>query len=1085
MKQFMKYSLFLLLCSAIFTPRVNAVTTVVPNTGGSAATDTTFQSAAIASAFYRPTNTMFFGLTGNTTTGHPSTDALGYCDDTYTDQGLTLTYTGIAWTGAADIALNGGPSGSNAAYFTATDNAAVQNSNITSIALVGNPATDATRVTRDDIRILFLSSQGNNGNLPVGVHCMTTTLGIPVYKSLTDGDGTVATVNTMTLAAGVQDTTMFGFAAVKDGAVAGSGTAGGLTDGSGASERGTFGATDGDGIACVTLDTNNLMTQISGRPVDTLLGTTLAVRVAGLAKDVAGDPVLCYDEVLGRLYVGLGGVTSAPAGVATSGGAAAVGIWGVGMFEVDASQGTAANKFPAMKVMSGEAGVSGALVLTGSNIVGAKGARSTVAINKMKVMHTSTGPSVSGATDGATKFAYLIVNGGNGYIADTAVAGAAGVANRVWAVPLVVGHGTPANDGKLAAVTTRRYDTVASAAGDLFLTDTAAVRVGNGPLPCTATTRPSDMWVDGDSVYISIDTAESASITPGIFQSQACFNSHGQIDHWTEWARVSTNELGGVAATNKGRISHFAVDAASTQIWGVDTDKTSLRLSKWQNSSTTGAATPAAKATGLLSVLNGSSNMGEGCSAVCDLNSSSTGWGATTPMRMTMFGGVNGKVSFAITGSGATVPTGANSLMTTNTGLNRYVDFDYSTAADFKTTSEVSAGNSVNCLAFSGWNGTSTTGDKLVGYFFAGVEKDQGLYAWTLPNMGAGFNPAKAYSLNSDPYRDATGAAANYRSWQQLDRFSGTPIKIVAKGGAIYILSQASDASQVDRIFRITRKGTAALLNTDFCVTASAGQAPSGSNSNLSSVGRIYDFVVTVTTLSTAASGSQGTAGSTEGEQLMMLTDDGIYTTTCSIGTDDWTVGKKPANSQLLCGWERMSSPISLDTWQYIINSPEYTRDPSTFWFGRSEVHKVRNTIFNRVTFRQMSRKPLLLERGDEINDGTTWGNWNLNPTLFNGYDGTAVEPTAFDQLPLAKVFYSDGSRRIFQHHSSWLETNDFNLFSIPYETGAKYWNIESDSSNEIADSVIGDNNYTYWISPIGGTGKLFAGTGTGVIGLV
>lgn len=1074
MKQFMKYSLFLLLCSAVFAPRVHSVTSVVPNTDGGATAGTTFMTAANASAFYKPTNTMFFGLLANNTTGNPSMNALGYCDDTFTDQGLTLTYTGIAVAGAA------------------ASNSTIRNSNITSIALVGNPASAATRKDRDQIRILFLSSLANTAALPVGVHCMTTTLGIPVYKSLTDGDGTVATVNTMTLAAGVQGSTMFGFAAVKDGGVAGSGVV--AAGGSGASERGTFGATDGDGIACVTIDTDNIMTQITARPVDTLLATTLAVRSAGLAKDVAGDPVLCYDETLGRLYVGLGGVTSAPTGAAGAGGNAAVGIWGVGMFEVDASQGTDANKFPAMKVMSGESGVSGALVLTGSNIVGAKGPRSTVAINKMKVMHTSTGPTASGAT----KFAYLIVNGGNGYIANTAVAGATGVANRVWAVPLVVGADTAADNGKFAAVTTGKYNTVASAANDLFLTNTAAVRVGNGPLPCTATTRPSDMWVDGDAVYISIDAAESTTITPGIYHSQACFNAHGQIDHWTEWARVSSNELGGPVATNKGRISHFAVDAASTQIWGVDTDKTALRLSKWQDSSTTGATTPAAKSTGLLTILNNASNMGEGCSAVCDLNSSSTGWGATTPMRMTMFGGINGKVCFALTGSAPTASQGANSLMTTNTALNRYIDFDYSTSAHFKTTDAISSGAAVNCLAFSGWNGTSTAGDKLVGYFFAGIEKDKGLYVWTLPSLGAGFNPALVLDFNADPYRTATGAAANYRSWQQLDRISlgvsgaSYPQKIEAKGGAVYILMHGDGTTtNPDRIVRLTRKGTGQLLNTDFCTTASAQAAPSGSNSDLSSVNRIYDFVVTVTTNS--GQSAQSATGGVIGEQLMMLTDDGIYTTTCEIGTDNWNVGVKPANSQLLCGWVRMSAPASINTWQYIIGSPSYTRDPSTFWFGRLEVHAVRDTIFNRVSFRQMSRKPLLLGRGDELNNGTTWGNWNLNPTLFNGYDGTAVEPSGFDQLPLAKVFYSDGSRRIFQHHSPWLASNDFNLYSVPYEAGAKYWNVQvhTDSSNdkiagnEIADSVMGQDNYTFWISSIGGTGKLFAGTGTSVIGLV
>lgn len=1052
MKQFMKYSLLLLLCSAVFAPRVHAVTAVVPNTGGSAAANTTFQSAAIASAFYKPTKTMFFGLTGNSTTGHPSTDALGYVTDAAT------TYTGIAWTGAADIAALEGPSGTNAMYDTSADNAVIQNSNITAVAVVGNPATDRTLVDLNEVRIVFLSSQANTAALPVGVHCMTTTLGIPVYRSLTDADSPTVTVNTFTVVAGNSGTQMCAFAAVKD------------KDGTDA-DRGVFGTMAGDGVVSLAIDTDsNAMTQKSQYGSSSTVVTTSLTYGATAGTAQVNGPAMCYDETLKRLYVGTQYTTANTNADGTAGGLS------VQIYDVS-TDGELASLYSCGVTADADYD-GGTATVNGNNIIGARGTSQDLAALKLRVMHTSTGPAT------ATKFAYLIVNGGNG--------AKAAVANRVWAVPLVVGvtdaaitadvtdqTNVAAINGTFANVTTGDYSTRASAAGDLFTTSTAAARVGNGPLPCPAGTEPSDMWVDGDAVYCSIDAAAGSDTSPGVWHSQACFNRHGQIDHWTEWQRVSPLYLGGLASS-EGRISHFAVDASSTKIWGVDTAKTSLRLTEWASDSTDGtAANPVADPKGLIVNLHSSDHLTDNCMSVCDLNSSTTGWGATTPMRITMFGNNKGKVSFAVTGSAVgygqkmDVVT-ARTLVQTNTGLVNHVVFDYRSTGTLKTTT-VLDGAYIHCLAYSGWDEKE---DSLnTGYFFAGVEDpdnsaNNGLYVWTKPNLGAGFDTRDVQDLTNDPFRHNIGDAANYRSWQKMTGLTGIPHKIVARGGAVYILTRGAGGN-TDKIHRLTRQSTATLLDADFCVVAAAGATPTTGETLPA---QIYDFVVTATALDTTISGAQAVTGTVYGEQLMMATLDGLYTTTCSVGTDDYIVGKDTDNSQLICGWTQLNHPETNGSWQQHLSEAAYTRDPSTFWFERS-VQDVEKENYLARDFYQLSRWPLSAKRAggtDGTNDGGTEGNWAYNPSIFNAYDGTTTEPVTFDQAPFVCNAYSDGSRRI-----KTISRDGYTLSSQPYETAAQWWNV----TNKNGVTLYGA--YSNWTTNVGSSGKILAGTRTGVIGLV
>jgi hypothetical protein len=1018
MKKLMNYSLLLLLCSALFVPQAHGVTQVA--TGGTGAdAGSTFgmngNSGIQAYAFYKPLGAYFAGLSKNS-----SANAISYAERPSVD--TKATFTGIA----------------NAN--TALTNSEIRGSSITALDVVGNPTSDATRTTLSETRIVFLSSKAKNSNaLPVGVHCMTTTGGDPVYRSLKDAGNAATTVNTMTLVAGNKGTTSFAFVAVKDAGVTGSGPAG--VGGSGASERGTFGATIGDGIACVTIDqTTNAMTERTPKLFDYALTSTLAVYAAPLAKDMAGGPAMCYDEVLGKLYVGSGGITSAPTGGNGAPGGVS-GVWGLGIYDVDA-----ATYLSAMVKPTGEDEVVGDLTLTGSHIVGVKGSRATVAINNLKVMHTSTGPSAG------TKFAYLIVNGGNGYINGTAVAGASAVGNKVWAVPLVVGNATAALNGTLADVTTANFDDQAAASGDLYTTQTGPVRVGNGPLPCPATATPTAMWVDGDAVYCSIGGAKATGATPnspGVWRSQAYFDKFGKIAGWTEWSKAAPNELGD--GEDDGGVGYIAVDAQTSRIWGVDDGTNKLvRMTDWNLSSfTNNATTKTADTTGFLTNINSTTNLGNGCTAVCDLNSSSTGWGATTPARIALLGGKDGKVCFAITGScNYGNPSYATStpgdITSSHTGQHHQFTtavLDYTNSATLlKTTIADATNKTVNALAYSGW-----TGNKNYGYFFAGINEDGGLYVWAKPTLGAGFNPNQVPGdLSLDPFRTETGAAANYRSWQKLDRIDGTPVKIEAGGGAVYILTR--DITNGDRIYQLNPQTSAAALNYDFVVTASTGQG------NLSSVNRIVDFVI-----------SSSATNLYTGEQLTMLTDDGIYTTTSVHGTNGIS---SPANAQLHAGWVQVSSPATDGTAQFFFNEPAYNRDPQSFWYARWVANASDADVFNKNEWYQLNRAE------DRFN--------SFGQDTLNAYDLAAgAEPSAFAQNNILCGIYNDGSRRLLLD----LANSTYRLVSRPFETSTEGWNMTSNNSS--LGAAFNDVTYVYWVSTLGDTGKLCAGTNKGVIGLI
>ena len=66
--------------------------------------------------------------------------------------------------------------------------------------------------------------------------------------------------------------------------------------------------------------------------------------------------------------------------------------------------------------------------------------------------------------------------------------------------------------------------------------------VGNGPVPLTSNNTIEQLVAQGDAVYITIQEQFSMGNTPGMFKSQALFDTQGRIMAWTSWQRVAGSD---------------------------------------------------------------------------------------------------------------------------------------------------------------------------------------------------------------------------------------------------------------------------------------------------------------------------------------------------------------------------------------------------------------------------------------------------------------------------------------------------------------------------------------------------------------
>ena len=178
-------------------------------------------------------------------------------------------------------------------------------------------------------------------------------------------------------------------------------------------------------------------------------------------------------------------------------------------------------------------------------IIGAKGALQNVSLHHLRTMHTST------------KLPYLIVAGGNGDEQSTR--------RTVYALPIAdprnqngYGDGLHEVRGTLASrhalpreifsthhtLALRVFQSTAATRDDLYTTqdDPANIpaRVGGGPLPVGDI---AQLYVKHDGVYALVTQSDPGK-TPGIFFSQAFFDSVGRIQGWTAWRRIADTYCG-------------------------------------------------------------------------------------------------------------------------------------------------------------------------------------------------------------------------------------------------------------------------------------------------------------------------------------------------------------------------------------------------------------------------------------------------------------------------------------------------------------------------------------------------------------
>lgn len=217
-----------------------------------------------------------------------------------------------------------------------------------------------------------------------------------------------------------------------------------------------------------------------------------------------------------------------------------------------------------------------------NNIIGSRGSDVTVSIHQTRTLNTSTA------------LTYLVVLGGLGAADQTK--------QTVYALPVVKKDGI--YNGRLAKkdaipethyqkgimAIERAFTVPAINPGDLYTADDSTVQVGHGPM--TEGDIISIMTYN-DAVYAVVHP--NAGNKPGIFYSQALFDSLGRIKEWTAWKRAYTHAndyiFGAALSQQTGNIivltgpSPDAIHTVRQTTWKDKDTTLSAQLTDWENSS--------------------------------------------------------------------------------------------------------------------------------------------------------------------------------------------------------------------------------------------------------------------------------------------------------------------------------------------------------------------------------------------------------------------------------------------------------------------------------------------------------------------
>ncbi len=381
----------------------------------------------------------------------------------------------------------------------------------------------------------------------------------------------------------------------------------------------------------------------------------------------------------------------------------------------------------------------------------------TLIINKVRVMHTSTGPS------------YLIINGGDTLYGPTN--------GTLSALPLVdVGDPTNPIQGTLAdvnsALVNYKFVTPAVLNSQLPAANDPAVQIGAGPLDILPSTTISDIDVVGDTVFVSINHSPSIGNDGGILYSQAMFDENGKILRWTPWTKKAFPPFNTSSSVLSSSVQFFSVDAVTAKLWVIDSSKTNVLQNSWTNIS----SDPNSLITKLNTILTGAAI------GILDLDQSTRGFLSNTARYAVFSGGRN--VVFALI-STATMPA--------NVDCSQLITNNFSMPSNLLLTSLPSDSCQVTVLEYSRQlTGTPSN------YFFAGTR--HGVYVFS--DSGNGFDVATMGALNTAPF--TTG------SWQLAPNIPGSVVDIKTTGNALYVLTTNAIIGSI--LYRIPFQTTVAAM---------------------------------------------------------------------------------------------------------------------------------------------------------------------------------------------------------------------------------------------------------------------------------
>ena len=380
----------------------------------------------------------------------------------------------------------------------------------------------------------------------------------------------------------------------------------------------------------------------------------------------------------------------------------------------------------------------------------------TLTINKVRVMHASTGPS------------YLIINGGDNNFGPTN--------NTMYALPLVdrgdpddLDQGTLAD--KNSALVNYKFVTPALLNAQLPAASDPAVMVGAGPLNISTTTTISDIDVVGDTVFVSINHSPSIGNDGGILYSQAMFDEDGKILRWTPWTKKAFPPFTTSNASLTSSVKFFSVDPVTAKLWVVDGSGINVLQNSWIHTT----MNPINLLDQLNTIITGA---GIG---VLDLDQSTRGFLSNVSRYALFSGGRN--VAFARVSTSTGPSVNSAQLITSN----------YSTPNNFLVTSLPGDSCQVTVLEYSRQLAGSARN-----YFFAGTRN--GLYVFCVG--GNGFDVSTMGPLNAPPF--STG------SWQAAPNIPGPISDIKTTGNTLYVLTTNAVAGST--LYRIPFQTTVAAM---------------------------------------------------------------------------------------------------------------------------------------------------------------------------------------------------------------------------------------------------------------------------------